>query len=59
MESRRTVPESQGEHEVSKAENAAGIEVQGENKWLTLIENAASEPTKLDNRKKTGEPTKT
>jgi transposase-like protein len=29
----------------------AGIEVQGENKWLTLIQNAAKQPTKLDNSK--------
>jgi hypothetical protein len=37
----------------------AGIEVQGENKWLTLIQNA-SQPTKVDsakNRKNQGEPT--
>ena len=27
----------------------AGIEVQGENKWLTLIQNASKEPTKVDN----------
>ncbi len=37
----------------------AGIEVQGENKWLTLIQNAACRPTKLDNDKKQGEPTQT
>jgi hypothetical protein len=36
----------------------AGIEVHGENKWLTLIQNA-SQPTKVDNRKKQGEPTRT
>ncbi len=29
----------------------AGIEVQGENKWLTLIQNAASHPTKVDSEK--------
>jgi hypothetical protein len=28
-----------------------GIEVQGENKWLTLIQNATREPTKFDNGK--------
>jgi transposase-like protein len=36
----------------------AGIELQGVNKWLTLIQNAAS-PTKLDNHRKQGEPTTT
>jgi hypothetical protein len=29
-----------------------GIEVQGENKWLTLIQNAAAkDPTKIDNKR--------
>jgi len=37
----------------------AGIEVQGEDKWLTLIQNAAIQPTKVDKRKKQGEPTPT
>jgi hypothetical protein len=35
--------------------SAAGIEIQGENKWLTLIQNA-SQPTNFDSKK---EPTKT
>jgi transposase-like protein len=30
----------------------AGIEIEGENKWLTLIQNAANHPTKVDNKKK-------
>jgi hypothetical protein len=30
----------------------AGIQVEGENKWLTLIQNAASHPTKLDSAEK-------
>ena len=30
----------------------AGIEVQGKNKWLTLIQNASSHPTKVDSDKK-------
>ena len=34
----------------------AGIEVEGENKWLTLIQNSAKRPTKFDGRK---EPTAT
>jgi transposase-like protein len=29
----------------------AGIEVQGDNKWLTLIQNAATDPTKIYNKK--------
>ena len=29
----------------------AGIKVKGENKWLTLIQNAASHPTKVDSDK--------
>jgi len=40
----------------------AGIEVQGENKWLTLIQNAATDPTKVDSpekRQEKGEPTET
>ncbi len=37
----------------------AGIQVEGENKWLTLIQNAVTHPTKVDNDKKHGEPTKT
>ena len=36
----------------------AGIEIEGENKWLTLIQNA-SQPTKVDNAKKQGGPTRT
>jgi len=30
----------------------AGIEVQGENKWLTLIQNAATEPTYSNTKKR-------
>jgi len=30
---------------------ACGIEVEGENKWMALIQNAAPHPTKLDRRK--------
>lgn len=40
----------------------AGIQVEGENKWLTLIQNAAIDPTKIDSRKnrlETREPTRT
>ncbi len=37
----------------------AGIQVEGENKWLTLIQNAATHPTKVDTDNKRGEPTKT
>jgi hypothetical protein len=37
----------------------AGIKVEGENKWLTLIQNAASYPTKLNNGEKQNEPTET
>jgi putative transposase len=37
----------------------AGIDIQGENKWLTLIQNAASQPTKIDNDKSLKEPTST
>ena len=33
----------------------AGIQVEGEDKWLTLIQNAASHPTKLDNAKNRNE----
>ncbi len=36
-----------------------GIQVEGENKWLTLIQNAATHPTKLDSDKKHGEPMQT
>jgi hypothetical protein len=31
---------------------AAGIQVEGENKWLTLIENAATTSAKYDERRK-------
>jgi hypothetical protein len=37
----------------------AGIKVQGENKWLTLIQNAAGRPTKLDKGEKDEHPTTT
>jgi hypothetical protein len=40
----------------------AGITVEGENKWLTLIQNSAKRPTKIDSRKnhlETGGPTAT
>jgi hypothetical protein len=40
----------------------AGIQVQGENRWLTLIQNSATHPTKLDSaekRPKRGGPTPT
>ncbi|MGA8905776.1 MAG: hypothetical protein WB661_12305 [Candidatus Bathyarchaeia archaeon] len=37
----------------------AGIQVEGENKWLTLIQNAATHPTKFDNDKNQGEPIQT
>jgi transposase-like protein len=37
----------------------AGIQVEGENKWLTLIQNAASHPTKVDNKEKRRQPTET
>jgi hypothetical protein len=30
----------------------AGIEVEGENKWLTLIQNAATQPTKSNVKKR-------
>jgi hypothetical protein len=30
----------------------AGIKVEGENKWLTLIQNAATEPTKSNVKKR-------
>ncbi|MGP8128039.1 MAG: DDE-type integrase/transposase/recombinase [Candidatus Bathyarchaeia archaeon] len=36
----------------------AGIQVEGEDKWMTLIQNA-SQPTKLDNDKNSKEPTTT
>jgi len=36
----------------------AGIKVEGEDKWLTLIQNA-SQPTKIDNDKNPKEPTTT
>jgi len=32
----------------------AGIQVEGENKWLTLIQNAATHPMKVDNNKNGG-----
>jgi transposase-like protein len=35
----------------------AGIEIKGSNKWLTLIQNAASQPTKVDNTENPKEPT--
>jgi transposase-like protein len=35
---------------------ACGIRVEGENKWITLIQNAASYPTKLDNDKRQRQP---
>jgi hypothetical protein len=31
---------------------AAGIKIEGENKWLTLIENASRHPTAIDVRRK-------
>lgn len=31
--------------------NKAGIQIEGENKWLTLIQNAANHATKLDSTK--------
>jgi transposase-like protein len=34
----------------------AGIEVQGKNKWLTLIQNASSHPTKIDSDKEEANP---
>jgi small subunit ribosomal protein S17e len=38
----------------------AGIRVEGENNWLTIIQNAATHhPTKLDNHQNKGEPTTT
>lgn len=37
---------------------AAGIQVKGENRWLTIIQNAAY-PTKVDSARKEGNPTKT
>jgi transposase-like protein len=37
----------------------AGIQVEGEDKWLTLIQNAASRPTKVDTDKNQREPTRT
>jgi transposase-like protein len=37
----------------------AGIQVEGENKWLTLIQNAAPHPTKVDNRAKRRHPIQT
>jgi hypothetical protein len=36
----------------------AGIEVEGENRWLTLIQNAADHPTKLDSHIKRRHPTR-
>jgi transposase-like protein len=37
----------------------AGIEIKGSNKWLILIQNAATEPTKVDNNENAKEPTRT
>jgi transposase-like protein len=37
----------------------AGIQVEGENKWLTLIQNAASHPTKVDTHKNRRRPIQT
>ncbi len=37
----------------------AGIQVNGENRWLTLIQNAASHPTKVDSDKIRRHPTRT
>jgi transposase-like protein len=37
----------------------AGIQVNGENRWLTLIQNAASRPTKVDSDKIRRHPTRT